>query len=83
MDVLLIEVPGAREQMPAACDRFAHRVPLLVNMIEGGQTPVSSAADLGQVGFRIGIFPGGTARWVAAACRNTSPHITFNGTQLR
>ena len=51
--------------MDAACQRFAHRVPLLANMVEGGKTPVQSAAELGQRGFRIVIFPGGTARAVA------------------
>jgi len=34
-------------------------------MVEGGKTPVQSAGELGRVGFRIVIFPGGTARAVA------------------
>ena len=33
-------------------------------MVEGGQTPLQSADALGQLGFRIVIFPGGTARAV-------------------
>jgi 2-methylisocitrate lyase-like PEP mutase family enzyme len=33
-------------------------------MVEGGKTPIQSAAELGQRGFRIVIFPGGTARAV-------------------
>ena len=45
--------------------RFAARVPLLANMVEGGQTPLQSASELAQRGFRIVIFPGGTARAVA------------------
>jgi 2-methylisocitrate lyase-like PEP mutase family enzyme len=51
--------------MDAACARLAARAPLLANMVEGGQTPVESAQVLGQRGFRIVIFPGGTARAVA------------------
>ena len=51
--------------MDAACKRFAHRIPLLANMVEGGKTPIQSAAELQQRGFRIVIFPGGTARAVA------------------
>ena len=31
-------------------------------MVEGGKTPVQSAAELGRLGFRIVIFPGGTVR---------------------
>ena len=34
-------------------------------MVEGGKTPVQDAGALGRCGFRIVIFPGGTARAVA------------------
>ena len=45
--------------------RFAGRVPLLANMVEGGQTPIQPADELERRGFRIAIFPGGTVRAVA------------------
>ncbi len=64
-DALFIEALRTPEQMRAACDRFAARVPLLANMVEGGKTPVQDAGALAAVGFRIVIFPGGTARAVA------------------
>ena len=38
---------------------------MLANMVEGGKTPIMSAQELGQQGFRIVIFPGGTTRAVA------------------
>ena len=65
VDALFIEALRTPGQMDAACRRFAQRVPLLANMVEGGKTPVQSAAELGERGFRIVIFPGGTARAVA------------------
>ncbi len=65
VDALFIEALRTPEQMDIACRRFAHRVPLLANMVEGGKTPVQNAAELGARGFRIVIFPGGTARAVA------------------
>jgi 2-methylisocitrate lyase-like PEP mutase family enzyme len=80
VDALFIEALRSREQMQAACDRFGARVPLLANMIEGGQTPVSSAAELGRVGFRIVIFPGGTARWVAAGLQRYFATLASEGT---
>jgi len=64
VDALFIEALRSDEQMERACTRFAGRVPLLANMIEGGKTPVKSARELGARGFRIVIFPGGTARAV-------------------
>jgi 2-methylisocitrate lyase-like PEP mutase family enzyme len=65
VDALFIEALRTPEQMDIACRRFASRIPLLANMVEGGKTPVQSAGELGQRGFRIVIFPGGTARAVA------------------
>ena len=65
VDALFIEALRTPEQMDAACRRFGQRIPLLANMVEGGKTPVQSAAELQARGFRIVIFPGGTARAVA------------------
>jgi 2-methylisocitrate lyase-like PEP mutase family enzyme len=65
VDALFIEALRTPEQMDAACQRFGQRVPLLANMVEGGKTPLQSAAELQARGFRIVIFPGGTARAVA------------------
>ena len=65
VDALFIEALRTPAQMDAACRRFAQRVPLLANMVEGGKTPVQGADELGARGFRIVIFPGGTARAVA------------------
>lgn len=65
VDALFIEALRTPEQMDAACRQFGQRIPLLANMVEGGKTPVQSATALGERGFRIAIFPGGTARAVA------------------
>jgi 2-methylisocitrate lyase-like PEP mutase family enzyme len=64
-DALFIEALRTTEQMTAACERFAGRAPLLANMVEGGKTPIQNAQSLAELGFRIVIFPGGTARAVA------------------
>ena len=65
VDAIFIEALRSDEQMQRACRQLAARVPLLANMVEGGKTPVQSAQALGERGFRIVIFPGGTARAVA------------------
>ena len=62
VDALFIEALRSTAEMDAACSRFAQRVPLLANMVEGGATPVRDAGELGARGFRIVIFPGGTAQ---------------------
>ena len=80
VDALFIEALRSPEHMDAACARFAQRVPLLANMVEGGKTPVQSAAELGQRGFRIVIFPGGTARAVAHTLQGYYASLRQHGT---
>ena len=65
VDALFIEAVRTPEQMDIVCQRFGSRIPLLANMVEGGKTPVQSAEVLKQRGYKIVIFPGGTARAVA------------------
>ncbi len=63
-DALFIEALRDEAQMQAACARFAHRIPMLANMVEGGMSPLGTAQQLYAQGFRIVIFPGGTSRFV-------------------
>jgi 2-methylisocitrate lyase-like PEP mutase family enzyme len=61
-DVLFVEGLRSTEQMQQVISRFAHRVPVLVNMVEGGDTPLQSAPVLQSMGFSLVIFPGALAR---------------------
>jgi len=64
-DVLFIEALRSTDEMRRAAAQFAGRIPLLANMVEGGATPIQSAADLETLGFSIVIFPGGIVRALA------------------
>ncbi|PXW26360.1 isocitrate lyase/PEP mutase family protein [Paraburkholderia caballeronis] len=80
VDALFIEALRSVEQMEAACARFASRVPLLANMVEGGKTPVQRAALLAQIGFRIVIFPGAAARAVSHTLKGFYGSLHEHGT---
>ena len=82
VDALFIEALRSPAQMDAACQRFAHRVPLLANMVEGGKTPVQDADALQAHGFRIAIFPGGTARAVVHTLQGYYASLRANRTTL-
>ncbi|MDM0067727.1 isocitrate lyase/phosphoenolpyruvate mutase family protein [Variovorax sp. J31P207] len=82
VDALFIEALRSPAQMDAACQRFAHRVPLLANMVEGGKTPVQDADALQAHGFRIAIFPGGTARAVVHTLQGYYASLHANRTTL-
>lgn len=64
-DVLFIEAPQTLEEMQSITTRFAHQIPLLANMVEGGKTPISNAQDLADLGYRLAIFPGGAVRAIS------------------
>jgi 2-methylisocitrate lyase-like PEP mutase family enzyme len=66
VDVLFVEALRSPEDMARACAQFRGRSPLLANMVEGGKTPLQSAGELGEVGFKIVIFPGGIVRFMGA-----------------
>ena len=80
VDAIFVEALRTEEQLDTACARFAHRVPLLANMVEGGQTPVESAQALAERGFRIVIFPGGTSRAVAHMLQGYYGSLRQHGT---
>lgn len=70
VDALFVEALRTEEDMALVCERFGGRIPLLANMVEGGKTPVQSAAALGDKGFRIVIFPGGVVRFLGAQMKH-------------
>lgn len=78
-DVLFIEAPQDREQLKAIATRFASRVPLLANMVEGGATPITGADDLNTLGFSIVIFPGGIVRALARTAQDYYQSLARNG----
>ncbi len=61
-DLLFIEAPRSEAELAAIGQRFRGRVPVLANMVEGGKTPLKTAAELQALGFGLVIFPGGTVR---------------------
>jgi 2,3-dimethylmalate lyase len=55
-DILFVESPESEREMEKICASF--ELPLMANMVEGGKTPILSAARLTELGYRIAIFPG-------------------------
>lgn len=64
-DILFVEAPRSRRQLAAVAESLGGRLPLLANMVEGGDTPLATAGELGALGFSIVIFPGGIVRALA------------------
>jgi 2-methylisocitrate lyase-like PEP mutase family enzyme len=66
-DVLFVEAVRSDEQMRATTSRLRARTPLLVNMVEGGKTPLRPASELEALGFSLVIYPGGAVRALVQA----------------
>ena len=64
-DLLFVEAPRSRDQLAALTAALGGSVPLMANMVEGGQTPVLPAAELQALGFSLVIFPGAIVRTLA------------------
>ncbi len=78
-DMLFIEAPKTRAELkriPPALDG----VPLMANMVEGGKTPVLSAAELESMGFALVIFPGGIVRALARMASEYYASLAAGGT---
>jgi 2-methylisocitrate lyase-like PEP mutase family enzyme len=61
-DVLFVEAPKTHDDLGQITKALRGRAPLMANMVEGGKTPLLSAAELDAIGFRLVIFPGGIVR---------------------
>ncbi len=79
-DVLFVEAPQSIEQMRQITSRFGKQVPLLANMVEGGKTPLLSAPELAEIGYRLAIFPGGLTRALAYCMTQYFASLRQHGT---
>lgn len=79
-DILFVEAPRSRDQLEAVCKALSPRLPLLANMVEGGDTPLMTAEELGALGFKIVIFPGGIVRAMARTAQDYYRSLRANGT---
>lgn len=66
-DLCFVEAPQSRDELAAIAGRVPH--PQLANMLLGGVTPILSADELEQLGFKILVDPVATLLAAGAAVR--------------
>ncbi len=79
-DVLFVEAPRNEAQLLAVSQKLGGRLPLMANMVEGGQTPILGKDKLQALGFSLVIFPGGIVRAVAKAAKAFYETLARDGT---
>ncbi len=78
-DVLFVEAPRQREELSRIGTRLGKSAPLMVNMVEGGKTPMLPAAELEALGFSLAIFPGAIVRTLAKAAEDFYVSLKAHG----
>lgn len=76
-DVVFVEAPRTREELAEIARRVT--APLLVNMFEGGKTPLVPLADLEAMGYRIVIIPSDLQRAAIRAMVEVAEAIRRDG----
>ena len=78
-EVVFIEAPHSVEELQIIASAFPD-VPLFANMIEGGRTPLLSAAELQSMGFKIAVFPLAGLFAATKAMQDVFEYLKMNGT---
>lgn len=76
-DVGFLEAPQSAEELAAAARQLIK--PALVNIFEGGKTPVLPARELEAMGYRVGIYPSQTHRAAIAAAKKVLAVLKRDG----
>ena len=81
-DILFVEAPQNREEIEAVTAGLAGTCPLMVNIVDGGDTPPLPRAELERLGFRLVIFPGGIVRALARTAQAYYTSLAHHGSNL-
>ena len=77
-DLIFVEAPTTVEQMRAIAARVD--APVLANNIEGGKSPLLSAAELEEIGYSTVVFPVAATYAVAKAVQDLMAELADTGT---
>jgi 2-methylisocitrate lyase-like PEP mutase family enzyme len=76
-DVVFVEAPRSLDELRSLPSLVA--APLLANMVEGGKTPVVSAGELADAGYRIALFANTALRASMAAAASVLGALRASG----
>jgi 2-methylisocitrate lyase-like PEP mutase family enzyme len=76
-DLLFLEGLNSEAEMRRACAEL--EAPILLNMVEGGVTPIVSAAELSEMGVACAIYPAMCSLAAMAAIRDAMVHLKSAG----
>jgi len=78
-DVLFVEALLSHEELRTCSQRLGGRVPLVANMVEGGRTPLLSAREAHEMGYKIVLAPGALVRVLVPTVRDFLRNLLEEG----
>lgn len=79
-DILFVESPETPEEMAKIAQTFDK--PVLINIVEGGRTPLFSKTELEQMGFKMAIYPGSAFLAMGQALESVYSALKQEGSTL-
>jgi 2-methylisocitrate lyase-like PEP mutase family enzyme len=79
-DIIFVEAPESAEEMAATV--AAVPGPHMVNMVEGGLTPILPLAELADIGFSIVLYANAVMRAGLQGMRSVAEHLVKEGDTL-
>jgi 2-methylisocitrate lyase-like PEP mutase family enzyme len=76
-DVLFVESPESEAEIETIARQFD--LPLIINMVPGGRTPIVSPPRLEELGYRLAIYPATGFLAAAAALESVYTHLRDGG----
>jgi len=73
-DMIFVESPQSAEELETISEKLSD-IPLLVNMVEGGKTPILPFDELKAMGFKIVLYPTCGIRAVAKTLQELADHL--------
>ncbi len=80
-DILFVESPETPEEMAKIAQTFDK--PTLINVVEGGRTPLFTKQELEQMGFKMAIYPGSAFLAMGQALENVYGALKQDGSTLK
>lgn len=80
-DILFIESPENEQEMQRIGEAFRGK-PLLVNVVEGGSTPVLPVADYREIGYTMAIYPAAGFLAAGEALRRVYAQVRETGSSI-
>ena len=77
-DIIFVDAPQSKEELKIIGQTI--KVPLIVNMTEGGKTPILKGEELQELGFKIAIYPCITVFAAAKAMKEVLGELKRTGT---